>query len=365
MTSTAPSQILLTGATGFIGGTVLTHLLNSSSPSLSTATITCLIRGPERAAKLSSAYGVRVRPVVYKDLEDIETTTAVAAQHDLVINTTLGYHLASAQALLRGLAQRKALTGHDVWMIQTSGTSNLADQPISRRWVDKESPKRELDDEKDDIYDYERKREALHPYIQRTTELGVVNLGLELGVKTLVMMPPLIYGLGTGLFNPISIQIPTYIRTALEHGHAVVVGEGKGELDHVHVEDLAELYKIAVVNVLEKGGKDLPMGREGIIFSANGRHTWMEVAQAAADVLYEEGGITDRRVESVGLTEGTKLLASYLETVDENMVELGLCSNSRTVPSMARKLGWKPIRGEEAWRKGFQDDVKVVLEKTT
>jgi nucleoside-diphosphate-sugar epimerase len=359
MASTTSPQILLTGSTGYIGGTILAHLLNSPSPALSTATITCLLRGPERVDTLSSTYGARVRPVVYKDLDDLEATTAVAAQHDLVINTTLGFHSASAQALLRGLAQRKASTGRDVWMIHTSGTSNLADQPISGAWVEK-VPEREFDDAKDDLYSYEQEREALHPYPQRSTELGVVDAGLELGVKTLVIMSPTIYGIGSGLFHRTSLQLPMFIQGVLNHGRAVVVDGGKGVWDHVHVENLAELYKIAIVEVLEKGGKGLPTGKEGIIFSGNGRHTWMEVAQAVADTCYEEGKIKEREVEGVGLAEGTKILGGNM--MNEMMVELALCSNARTVSSVGRKLGWKPTRGEEAWKKGFGDDLKAVLE---
>lgn len=362
MPSTMAPRILLTGSTGYIGGTILTQLLNSSSSSLSAATITCLVRGPERVATLSSTYGARVRPVVYKDLDDLEATTAAAAQHDIVINTTLGFHTPSVQALLRGLAQRKTSTGRDVWMIHTSGTSNLADQPISGVWVEK-VPEREFDDAEDNIYGYEKEREALHPYPQRSTELSVVDAGLELGVKTLVIMSPTIYGLGTGLFNKTSLQLPMYIRGVLDHGRAVVVGEGKGVWDHVHVEDVADLYKIAVVDVLENGGKGLPTGKEGIIFSGNGRHTWMEAAQAVADACYKQGKFTESTVESVGLSEGVKILAANIPHMDEHMIELALCSNARTVPTVAKGLGWKPTRGEEAWRAGFWDDVKAVLEK--
>lgn len=68
MAATAPPpRILLTGATGFIGGSVLTQLLASTSPSLRSAPITCLLRGADRAAKLKAAYGDRVNPVVYSE----------------------------------------------------------------------------------------------------------------------------------------------------------------------------------------------------------------------------------------------------------------------------------------------------------
>ncbi|CAJ2501889.1 Uu.00g047420.m01.CDS01 [Anthostomella pinea] len=358
MTPNTAPQILLTGATGFVGGTILTHLLSSSSPALNQTVITCLVRGADRAAVLSSKYGNRVRPVIYKDLDDLEATTAAAAQSDIVINTTLGYHVASGQALLRGLAQRKASTGgRDVWMIHTSGTSNVADQPITKAWVEKD-PEREFDDARDDIYGYEKEREALRPYAQRTAELAVVDTGLDLGVKTLVIMSPTIYGIGTGLFNKTSVQVPAYILSVLDHGRSVVVEGGKGVWDHVHVEDLAELYEVAVVDILDHGGASLPSGKKGIIFSGNGRHSWMEAAQGAADACYEEGKLADKRVQSIGLAEGASIL-----NFGKEMLELGLSSNSRTVSSVGRQLGWKPTRGEEAWIQGFRDDLKAVLAK--
>ncbi|KAL7627364.1 hypothetical protein AAE478_001557 [Parahypoxylon ruwenzoriense] len=365
MASTNPTpKILLTGATGYIGGTILTHLLNSPESALKNSTITCLVRGQERAATLSSNYGARVNPVVYKDIDDIEATVAAAAQHDLVINTTIGWHLASAQALLRGLAQRKAQTGRDVWYIHTSGTSNVADRPISGAWIEREEG-REFDDARDDVYEYEVGREARHAYAQRTTELGVVDTGLELGVKTLVIMSPTIHSPGTGLFNTASIQIPMYVRGVLKHGHGVVVGSGKGTWDHVHVEDLAELYVTVVRRVLEKGGEGVPTGKKGIIFSGNGRHTWMDVVQVVVDVCYAEGRIPDKRVESIGLAEGARIMNIAVEGLAaEELVELALASNARTVSSVARSLGWKPTRGEgEEWRKWFAEDVKAALEK--
>ena len=246
-------------------------------------------------------------------------------------------------------------------MIHTSGTSNLADQSISGTYVEK-VPNPEFDDAKDDIYGYEQQREALDPYPQRTTELGVIDAGLDLGVKTLVIMSPLIYGIGNGLFNKISVQIPAYITSILTHQRAAVVAEGKGVWGYVHVEDLAELYKIAVVDVLENAGKNLPVGKKGIIFSDNGRFTWREVVQGVVDVLHEQGKVPDRQVESVSLAEGAKLM-NVLGMQDEKIVELGLSSNSRTVSTVGRKLGWKPTRGAEAWKQGFRDDVDAVLAK--
>ncbi|OTA58351.1 NAD dependent epimerase/dehydratase family protein [Hypoxylon sp. EC38] len=357
MASSESPKILLTGATGYIGGTVLTYLLNSSSPALKATTISCLVRGADRATKLTAAYGSRVNPILYKDLDDIDATVAAASQHDIVVSTTNGFHAASAQALIRGLAQRRAKTGRDVWMIHTSGTSNLGDRPISKKWVEPE--RREFDDAKDDIYGYEKEREEKErPYAQRTTELGVVDTGLELGVKTLVIMSPTIFGFGTGLFNKLSIQLPTLVRAFLRNKRAVVLDDGKRMWDHVHVEDLAELYLLIVKRILEQGGEGLPTGKKGIIFSSNGRHSWLEVSQGIADACYEEGQLADRQVQSVGIQEMAKL-----SVWEEDIAELSVGSDSKTIPSVARSLGWKPTRGDEAWKREFRDVVKAVLEQ--
>ncbi|GKZ25947.1 hypothetical protein AbraIFM66951_002058 [Aspergillus brasiliensis] len=356
------AKVLLTGATGFIGGSVLTALLQSSALSLQLNPITCLLRGADRAALLSSTYGERVKPALYDGLDDLDTTTAIAAEHDVVINTTLGYHSASTKALLRGLAQRKAKTGRDVWMIHTSGTSNIGDKPITNPVV-----AREFDDLVDDVYAHEKALEAAEPYAQRTTELGVIETGLELGVKTLVIMSPIIYGNGTGLFNRVSIHTG-YMKAMLDIGHAVVVGDGTGVWDHVHIEDLADLYRLVLLDILEREGKTLPTGKKGIMFSANGRHSWLEYSQLVADSCYERGLLSDRKVHHIDLDEAASILMPRLgfasEAFQKEGLELaaeGFSSNERTVANVARTLGWAPVKGEDAWKLAFRDDVDAIV----
>lgn len=156
-----------------------------------------------------------------------------------MVNTTIGYHPASAAAIVHGLAKRKQATGRDVWLIHTSGTSNLGDQPITGAFIESES-ERVFDDSKDDIYSYEKMRNAKQQYGQRDAELCVIDTGLQTGVKTLIIMSPTIFGAGTGLFNKSSIQVPGYVKAALKNMQSVIIGEGLGIWDRVHIEDLAE-----------------------------------------------------------------------------------------------------------------------------
>jgi nucleoside-diphosphate-sugar epimerase len=356
MTSPTP-KILLTGATGYIGGTVLNDLLKNTQ----LGPITLLLRGSQsRIDKLKATYGSRINPVIYEGLDDIDATIAAASQHDIAINAAVGYHPPSAVALVRGLAQRKNDTGRDVWLIQTSGTSNLADQPVSGKYVN-EPADREFDDAKDDVYAYEKAREASVQYFQRSTELAAVDAGIEHGVKTIAIMSPSIFGTGTGLFHNKTFQIPLFIKAFLDHGRPFVIAGGKGVWDHVHVEDLGALYTVLVLEMVKDGGERIPSGKKGIVFSGNGRHTWGDIARGVGKALFEQGKVTEKDVQDVSLTEGTKVISPHMFGMPEDVVEVGVCSNARTLSNVARSLGWKPTRGAEAWEATFESDVKDLL----
>lgn len=113
--------------------------------------------------------------------------------------------------------------------------------------------------DKDDLYTYLKMREDRETYPQRTADIVAIETGLEEYVKTYLIMSPTIYGLGTGLFNKTSIQLPTIIRTAIKKGHVDVVGEGTGVWDAVLIQDLVLLYELLLAKVLS--GDDVPSGK--------------------------------------------------------------------------------------------------------
>lgn len=356
-------KVLLTGATGYLGGTILTHLIASEHPALKDITYTCIIRGEARIPKLQAAYGDRVKIEIVNSLDDTERTAEIASQHDIVINAAISFHVESALALIRGLSRRQEQEDNKkVLMLHTSGTSNLADRPLTNPTS---MPPHEFDDTQDDIYTFLQKAEALIPYPQRTTELAVLNAASKHpNMLALSLMPPTIFGTGTGIFNTRSVQVPAYVNAALKNGKAVMIGTGDAQLDHVHVEDLAELYALVLVEFIENGGKRLPRDREAIIFAENGRHSWGEVARGIADAGFERGVLGSRDVESVSLAEGAKLFAGGLiPEGNEELIEVSLSSSGLTKASFAReRLGWRPRRGQEEWLRGLKEEMERLVE---
>ncbi|KAI9821020.1 MAG: hypothetical protein M1827_003753 [Pycnora praestabilis] len=343
------TKLLLTGATGYIGGSVLNTLLSSTRSPLENLQTSVLVRREDQA-KLLAEKGVN--PILIKDLDDVDVIRRAASEHDVVVHTASGFHSASAKALILGLGDRKKSGAGkgEVHCLHTSGTSNLADQPITGKYKED----RVFSDTDPDIYGYEVKREKSQPYHQRTTDLTVVETGKEVGVKTYIIMSPTIYGVGTGSFNKLTMQIPSMIRAALKNGHASVIGEGKGQWDHVHVEDLAVLYELMLSTILKGGKQKLPNGEQGIYFSANGTYTWKDVSEGVAAACTElaPDRVSTKEVKSMSLKEGAKMWAGG----DELLAELGFASN-RDI------FGWKPKRTQEDFRKHFRDETEIILKE--
>ena len=221
--------------------------------------------------------------------------------------------------MILGLGDRKSSdsTKH-VHFIHTSGTSNLADHPITATASDVH-----IFSDKENIYAYENSREVAEPYAQRTTDIVVVNTGRKASVPTTILMSPTIYGPGSGLFNQLSIQIPTMIRTAIAKGRAEVIGAGAGTWDEVHISDLVLLYELGLAKILAKDPA-VPQGEMGIIFSEAGDFTWTELSEEIGKAGRKLGALESDSVREISLQEGAESWSGG----DLQLAELGFASKS-------------------------------------
>ena len=351
----APTRVLITGVTGYIGGTLLTHLLTTTNATIKSLNISILTRDDPRADTFRSDSCI-THVYTIGDLDDSKRTSFAASQNDIVISCVLGYHASSAKAMIEGLAQRKAAKPDaDVLFIQTSGTSDLADNLITKSYI--ETRTFSDADPEVDLFAYLKHREALSPYIQRSTTISVIETGLEMRVPAIVMMPPTIYGLGSGSFNHLTIQYPMQMRAAMKDGYASYIADGAGEMGCVHVEDLAALYELVLLDFVSGARKALT-GERGIVFSASGGYIWREVAERIGAVGKELGILESAQARSCGLQEAADKWAGG----DAGMTEVGLAGNSRTKADIAVKvLGWTPRRGRDDWEMNFREEFEEVL----
>lgn len=130
-------------------------------------------------------------------------------------------------------------------------------------------------------------------------------------------MPPTIYGTGTGRFNRLTIQAPAIMRSALQTKQVVQLGPDDGTAEHVHVEDLADLYILVAEKVVKDGMQGFPSGERGIYFAATSRHTWGEFTRGISQALCDLGAVRTKDIKKVGLKEAADLWTGGNELVCE------------------------------------------------
>jgi nucleoside-diphosphate-sugar epimerase len=195
-------SILLTGATGLIGSAVLTRLVATGHD------VTALVRSDEKAAAVSA---LGARPVV-GDITDLELLETLLVGADGVIHTASPGDDTSAavDSALADLVIR-TLDGTDTPYVHSGGV-----------WVFGNG---------DDLTE----ESPLQPLPITAWRLDIERRLRESSVRTTVVAPAIVYGNGSG--------IPA---TLFGGAEVLLVGDGSQHWTTVHVDDLAELYVLAL-----------------------------------------------------------------------------------------------------------------------
>jgi nucleoside-diphosphate-sugar epimerase len=282
-------KIFITGATGYIGGSVAAKLIENGH------SIVGLVRAPDKAAQLKAR---GITPLI-GTLADFPIIVQAAREADAVINTASADDSFSAEAIIQGLA------GSGKPFIHTSGTSVVSDRAAGEY--------------SDAVFNEDSPFEPLPERLMRVAIDRSVLAAARRGVRSIVIRPSLIYGRGHGL-NPNSIQIPHLIALAKQHGVARHVGRGLNVWSHVHIDDVVDLYLLAL--------KDAPAC--SLFYAENGEAAWKTLAAAIGRLLGLGGETRDWPIEEAVREWGPGAITSY-------------GSNSRVSALKARKmLGWAP-----------------------
>ena len=179
-------NIFLTGASGFIGGTVALRLKASGHR------IRGLVRSPEKAARLQA---LGIKPVL-GDLSDTALLAQEAKAADAVVNAASSDDRSAVDAFL------DALAGSGKPFLHTSGTSVVADDAQGDRASDR-------------IYDEDT---PIEPVPGKAARVAIDRLIIDAaggGLRSVVLCNSLIYGTGRGL-HPDSVQIPALVAQAAD-----------------------------------------------------------------------------------------------------------------------------------------------------
>jgi nucleoside-diphosphate-sugar epimerase len=283
-------NIFVTGATGYIGGSVAAHLAAAGHR------VSGLVRSP---AKADAVGALAIRPVL-GTLDDEDALVRAAQAADVVINAASADHRGAAVAVL------DALAGSGKLFIQTSGSSIVGTRARGHR--------------SDAIFDEDT---PITPSPARAARVALNELILsyrDKGARPVIICPSLIYGRGHGV-EPDSMQVPLLMDLARKRGCAAHAGPGENIWSNVHIDDLVVLYALA----LEKA----PAG--AFYFAENGENSMREVCEAIHRALRFKGPPTAMSMEEAAAEWG------------EGVAEDTMGSNSRVCAVRARReLGWQP-----------------------
>ncbi|KAK7427279.1 hypothetical protein QQZ08_006215 [Neonectria magnoliae] len=356
------NKILLLGATGYVGGTVLDHLIHSEEPSIKALTFDLLVRNKDATERLRKAYGDRVNPILWKGFADTTFVADTAANYDIIVNTGTGFIAEGAEALVNGLARRAKQGSPVPWILHLSGCSNIADRPLTQTAY----PEREWDDEYGRaVYEFLKAADEIDPYPQRSAEIAVLTVAENTGVQAVSLNSPCIFGIGTGLFNQQGFIIPAFMRYVVQHGYGFKLND-TAVFDWVHVEDLADVFVLLVQTILgreDRGVGYIPSGKSGIISTAVKRVLQTEMMQLCLDAAFASGVLPredtpkKKEIREVSLQE----IADEIMDGLVGMAERSWAGHKAFKGTVAKKLlGWNPTRLDEAWRQDYVDVLKAL-----
>ncbi|KAI0822502.1 NAD-P-binding protein [Trametes gibbosa] len=344
--SSSKINIFITGATGYIGGSVLERLLKH--PDAANFNISALVRSADKAKVLETQFGVKAVVGSHADFDKLE---ALAKEADVVLSCADSDDLPAMEAIFKGIKARFERTGIKPILIHTSGTGLITDEAkglfaTEKIWHD--SRPEEIGSLPDDAF-------------HRNVDLPIVTADKEGWLLGYIVLPSTIYGLAsgklfeTGHFNRRSAQIPLLIKMSIARGQAGMVGQGKAIWNSVHIDDTADLY-LVVFNAALAGRENVPHGRDGMYYAENGEHTWYDLCKTIAKELSSYG---------VGTDKPTTFSDEELLNAVGNLAaaNLALGSNSRARGEQARKLGWKPKYTTEDLFKSIKAEVETSLRK--
>ncbi|NUX52346.1 NAD-dependent epimerase/dehydratase family protein [Paraburkholderia youngii] len=285
-------KIFVTGASGFIGGSIAAHLARAGHQ------VRGLIRKPEHSAELQR---LGIDPVI-GTLDDRALLIAEAQAADAVINAASSDHEGAVRALIDGLA------GSGKVFLHTSGSSIVGDASGGEAGEAR-------------IYH----EDALPtPSADKAARVAIDQLVLDAAqrnVRSAVLCNTLIYGHGA-VAGSASVQLPRLVRQAQKSGVVRHVGSGGNIWSNVYIDDVAELYRLA----LDK----TPAGT--FYFVESGEASFHDMSAAIA------------RAMKLGAPQNWPLEDAKQEWGYE-MASYGLGSNSRVRGERSRRLlGWQPRR---------------------
>ncbi|KAJ4477469.1 NAD-P-binding protein [Lentinula aciculospora] len=346
-----PTAVLLTGASGYLGGSLLVYLLHKFDLEFRNVKLFTLVRKAEQVDKVLQLGG-NVNPLI-GDVQDAERMKNLIIENfvSIVIETVDARQFAVAQPFIEALSVVKERHNVPVHFIHTSGAKMFS----SHVGVDQSNF---LNDD-GEVYSTIAGLDTRHPVMKQFVSLNnqIIDFAEEKGVRSYIVAPPMVYGPGAGFGNKISIQIVALVRVARALGQLFQVDKTDTTWPLMHIDDQVALYATVLSNILQLKA---PHGKDGFYFSENGTFSWRSLSLAIVNALRRQIGLDSTHKLLVATDEDLNAMATVLGC-DVGMVPVSLAGNCSVHGNNARKLGWAPQHGVGHLMSNVDDEVAYIM----
>ncbi|KAF2482541.1 hypothetical protein BDY17DRAFT_298706 [Neohortaea acidophila] len=340
------SKILVTGAAGYVGGSVLSYLKTLESSSIDAGSVIGAVRSEEQVDALTAAR-FNVQQVNLSD-EQAVAELVLRNEIDVVVHCASGLDRDLVVNLIHALGKRREASGKATYFIHTSGGSAFSEVG---GWSNGPTS------DTDQIFDLEKALADSMPL--RKVDVAVTEEAKSAGVTSYIVVPPMVYGRGLGLWNKLSVCMPLTVRASLSR-RAVYTFPQDSVMPAVHVSDLMALYARLLEKIVQN---DAPAGGEnGYYFAVAHKIHWWPTLDRMAAALHSRGLVQQRSTQMWPNDEE----AAEAYGLPGLFVQMIFNSRTEIRSGKAGALGWEPTwTQEDQFLQIIDDEVRDVLELDT
>ncbi|KAF2105551.1 hypothetical protein BDV96DRAFT_359458 [Lophiotrema nucula] len=341
-------NILITGGSGYLGGSLLANLKPANLPSH--GCIFAAVRKPEQAEAVKQ---YNVMPLTL-DLDDADGTTKAIIDNEISVIFFLVDAIKSQTQLtmIKALAEVKKKTGNEVHFLHTTGAkmfSSHVGHPTDKPLLDTD-PK---------LYDIQKSHQG--PFDIMNTALSTNNIVIDAaearGVRCYIFAPCIVYGKGEGFGNKISIQTVAIVQAARALQQVYKTDPGNPTWPVCHVYDNTTLYLQILRKILE--GEEIGYGKNGYFLASSGSVPWNDLYAAMARALAQHGAVDDEAVKEAD--EGVLKKMGEALKCSPDFVAVQLAGTCAYTAEHGKRIGWVPKYSAEHILEAASAEVELIL----
>ncbi|KAI0428422.1 hypothetical protein F5Y09DRAFT_288621 [Xylaria sp. FL1042] len=333
-------NILITGAAGYIGGSVVAALL-SENAYFPTKNLFAAARAEEQVQNLQPL-GINVLQLNLQNEQDV-TEAVLQNEIDIVVHTASSIDARLALNLISALGKRRAVTGRDTYHIHSSVTTGYSKEGGWPYGTVKDG---------DSVYKMEKELNDGFPI--RKTNTAITELAKEQGVTSFIVGVPFVYGTGAGKWKKLSQNIPATIKASMAL-RTVYKFDQDSNFAAVHISDLAEYYVLVLKKILQ--GEQLPSGEEGYYFAVAHEAGWWNIADSLASALHARGLVTEPTAK---IWPSDDMAAEALE-LPRQYVRLMHTARVTIDYENGYPLGWQPKWNQQRLLASMDEEIAATL----